>query len=148
MFTHYVSACFQGLTTEKARYALERDGPNELSPPKTTPEWVKFCKQLFGGFSTLLWIGAILCFIAYTIQMTKQEDAQGDNVSAIYYMFAAFLMSNICIFPIYFLRSCYYLVFQKKKIRFYILLCTLYCELSFCLCCMDFLVINLHFFSE
>ncbi|KAI0231032.1 Sodium/potassium-transporting ATPase subunit alpha [Lamellibrachia satsuma] len=69
-----------GLTNEKARVALERDGPNELTPPKTTPEWVKFCKQLFGGFSTLLWIGAILCFIAYTIQSTKQEDTPGDNL--------------------------------------------------------------------
>ncbi|KAK2186782.1 hypothetical protein NP493_189g04015 [Ridgeia piscesae] len=69
-----------GLTPEKARAVLERDGPNELSPPKTTPEWVKFCKQLFGGFSTLLWIGAILCFVAYTIQSTKQEDVPGDNV--------------------------------------------------------------------
>ena len=83
---------FQGLTTEKARYALERDGPNELSPPKTTPEWVKFCKQLFGGFSTLLWIGAILCFVAYTIQVTKQEDAPGDNVSAFYCVFDARLL--------------------------------------------------------
>ena len=76
-----ISLWFQGLTPEKARAVLERDGPNELSPPKTTPEWVKFCKQLFGGFSTLLWIGAILCFVAYTIQSTKQEDVPGDNVS-------------------------------------------------------------------
>ncbi len=39
----------QGLTPERAHQILERDGPNELTPPKTTPEWVKFCKQLFGG---------------------------------------------------------------------------------------------------
>lgn len=79
--SQHVLLLLQGLTNEKARVALERDGPNELTPPKTTPEWVKFCKQLFGGFSTLLWIGAILCFIAYTIQSTKQEDTPGDNVS-------------------------------------------------------------------
>ena len=59
---------------------LERDGPNELSPPKTTPEWVKFCKQLFMGFSMLLWIGAILCFVAYSIQASTYEDPPGDNV--------------------------------------------------------------------
>lgn len=63
-----------GLTEEKARFILERDGPNALSPPKTTPEWIKFCKQLFGGFSTLLWIGAILCFIAYTVEKVTSED--------------------------------------------------------------------------
>ena len=71
---------FQGLTTDKAREVLERDGPNELSPPKTTPEWVKFCKQLFGGFAMLLWVGAILCFVAYTIQTMNTEDPPGDNL--------------------------------------------------------------------
>ena len=74
---------FQGLTPEKAKQVLERDGPNELSPPKTTPEWVKFCKQMFGGFALLLWIGAILCFVAYSIQASTYEDPPGDNVSSI-----------------------------------------------------------------
>uniref|UniRef100_A0A8C3PW85 Sodium/potassium-transporting ATPase subunit alpha n=1 Tax=Chrysolophus pictus TaxID=9089 RepID=A0A8C3PW85_CHRPC len=40
---------------------------NTLTPPPTTPEWVKFCRQLFGGFSLLLWIGSLLCFLAYGI---------------------------------------------------------------------------------
>ena len=71
---------FQGLTPEKAKEYFERDGPNELTPPKTTPEWIKFCKQLFGGFSLLLWIGAILCFVAYSIQASTYEDPPGDNV--------------------------------------------------------------------
>jgi sodium/potassium-transporting ATPase subunit alpha len=31
-----------GLTNAKAKQVLERDGPNALTPPKTTPEWVKF----------------------------------------------------------------------------------------------------------
>jgi sodium/potassium-transporting ATPase subunit alpha len=48
-----------GLTVTRAKEILARDGPNQLTPPKTTPEWVKFCKQLFGGFSILLWIGAM-----------------------------------------------------------------------------------------
>ena len=60
---------------------MERDGPNELTPPKTTPEWLKFCKQLFGGFAMLLWIGAVLCFIAYSIQASQMENVPGDNVS-------------------------------------------------------------------
>ncbi|ESN98833.1 hypothetical protein HELRODRAFT_94925, partial [Helobdella robusta] len=69
-----------GLTQAKAREVLERDGPNQLSPPKTTPEWVKFCKQLFGGFSILLWIGAILCFVAYFIVAATSEDPSKDNL--------------------------------------------------------------------
>jgi len=74
-------ATIQGLTKAKAAEFLRRDGRNELTPPKTTPEWVKFCKQLFGGFSILLWIGAILCFFAYSIQAASYEDVPGDNVS-------------------------------------------------------------------
>jgi len=70
----------KGLSPARAKEILERDGPNELTPPKTTPEWVKFCKQLFGGFSTLLWIGAILCFVAYSIQASTYEDPPGDNL--------------------------------------------------------------------
>lgn len=69
-----------GLTKAKAAEFLRRDGRNELTPPKTTPEWVKFCKQLFGGFSILLWIGAILCFFAYSIQAASYEDVPGDNL--------------------------------------------------------------------
>ncbi|KAK3598325.1 hypothetical protein CHS0354_015336 [Potamilus streckersoni] len=69
-----------GLSPEMARDILHRDGPNELTPPKTTPEWVKFCKQMFGGFSLLLWIGAILCYIAYSIQAGAMENPPGDNL--------------------------------------------------------------------
>lgn len=76
-----MSPILQGLTVDKAREVLERDGPNELSPPKTTPEWVKFCKQMFGGFAMLLWLGAILCYIAYSIEAGTEEDPAGDNVS-------------------------------------------------------------------
>lgn len=70
----------KGLTTAQAKSNYERDGPNALTPPKTTPEWVKFCNQLFGGFSMLLWIGAILCYVAYTIEVTNNPDILGDNL--------------------------------------------------------------------
>ncbi|XP_052120329.1 sodium/potassium-transporting ATPase subunit alpha isoform X5 [Frankliniella occidentalis] len=70
----------RGLSHAKAKENLERDGPNALTPPKTTPEWVKFCKQLFGGFALLLWIGAILCFIAYSIQASTVEEPADDNL--------------------------------------------------------------------
>ena len=48
---------------------LAKHGPNALTPPPTTPEWVKFCQNMFSGFAMLLWFGAILCFIAYGIQV-------------------------------------------------------------------------------
>ncbi|KAM7359513.1 sodium/potassium-transporting ATPase subunit alpha isoform 1-T1 [Cochliomyia hominivorax] len=69
-----------GLSHAKAKENLERDGPNALTPPKQTPEWVKFCKNLFGGFAMLLWIGAILCFVAYSIQASTSEEPSDDNL--------------------------------------------------------------------
>lgn len=69
-----------GLTTQQAKEIYERDGPNALTPPKKIPEWVKFCKNLFGGFALLLWIGAVLCFIAYSIQAGTFDEAPDDNL--------------------------------------------------------------------
>ncbi|GBN13833.1 Sodium/potassium-transporting ATPase subunit alpha [Araneus ventricosus] len=70
----------RGMTTQKAKEVFARDGPNALTPPKKTPEWVKFCKNLFGGFALLLWIGAVLCFIAYSIQASTFEEVPDDNL--------------------------------------------------------------------
>uniref|UniRef100_A0A4X1VV64 Sodium/potassium-transporting ATPase subunit alpha n=1 Tax=Sus scrofa TaxID=9823 RepID=A0A4X1VV64_PIG len=70
----------KGHSPEEAQRILARDGPNTLTPPRSTPEWVKFCKQLFGGFSLLLWTGAILCFVAYGIQMYFHKDPTKDNL--------------------------------------------------------------------
>jgi sodium/potassium-transporting ATPase subunit alpha len=69
-----------GLTKAIHARNLERDGPNALTPPKTTPEWVKFCKQLFGGFAMLLWIGAVLCFFAYGIRSINEDDPAMDEM--------------------------------------------------------------------
>ena len=69
------------MTKQQAAEILHRDGPNALSPPKRTPEWVKFSRNLFGGFAMLLWVGAFLCFLAYSIQATSFDDVQADNVS-------------------------------------------------------------------
>merc|ERR1712088_299652 len=69
-----------GLTSTQAKANLVRDGPNKLTPPPTTPEWVKFCKNLFGGFALLLWLGAILCFLAYGIQASTYEEPPDDNL--------------------------------------------------------------------
>lgn len=77
----FILSPLQGLTNAKAAEFLARDGPNALTPPPTTPEWVKFCRQLFGGFSILLWTGAILCFLAYAIQAATEDEPAGDNVS-------------------------------------------------------------------
>merc|ERR1711983_617387 len=70
----------RGLTDSQAKANYDQYGPNALTPPPTTPEWVKFCKCLFSGFAMLLWIGAILCFVAYTIQASAFEEPPDDNL--------------------------------------------------------------------
>jgi sodium/potassium-transporting ATPase subunit alpha len=70
----------KGLTEERASVLLERDGPNDLTPGRTTPEIVRLAKNMFGGFAMLLWIGAFLCFIAHFLELYTLEDPQYDNV--------------------------------------------------------------------
>merc|ERR1711970_1242722 len=70
----------QGLTDAQAAKGIIEHGRNELTPPPTTPEWVKFLQCLFSGFSCLLWFGAILCFLAYGIQASAYEEPPDDNL--------------------------------------------------------------------
>lgn len=79
LFTRLESDPDQGLTEEQAESKLLRDGPNAITPPKQTPEIVKFLVQLFGGFSALLWFGALLCFGSYAIQASTSGGAK-DNL--------------------------------------------------------------------
>merc|ERR1712117_258662 len=70
----------RGLTEAQAAKNLAEYGRDELTPPPTTPEWVKFCQNLFSGFACLLWLGAILCFLAYGIQASAYEEPPDDNL--------------------------------------------------------------------
>lgn len=56
LIERYQSNIEEGLTTQRARELLEKNGRNALTPPPEVPEWVKFAKLLFGGFSALLWV--------------------------------------------------------------------------------------------
>merc|ERR1719322_641941 len=80
LFKKYKCNPETGLTAAQAKANLERDGPNALTPPPTTPEWVKFLRALFGGFAMLLWLGAGLCFLAYSIQASTLEEPPDDNL--------------------------------------------------------------------
>lgn len=70
----------QGLTTTFAQQILERDGPNELKPPKGTPEYVKFARQLAGGLQCLMWVAAVICFIAFGIELGRGNLTSFDDV--------------------------------------------------------------------
>merc|ERR1712142_451623 len=70
----------EGLTDDQVAKGIREYGLNQLTPPPTTPEWIKFCQNLFSGFACLLWLGAILCFIAYSIQASAYEEPPDDNL--------------------------------------------------------------------
>ncbi|XP_011707438.1 PREDICTED: sodium/potassium-transporting ATPase subunit alpha-like [Wasmannia auropunctata] len=66
-----------GLTNEQARKIMQRDGPNALTPPRLTPEYIKFLKCMFHGFASLLWVCAILCFVLYGVTLLMHEEDIG-----------------------------------------------------------------------
>ncbi|XP_068098327.1 potassium-transporting ATPase alpha chain 2-like [Hyperolius riggenbachi] len=70
----------QGLSTVEAEKILVRDGLNRLSPPKGTPEIVKFLMLMAGGFAIVFWIAAALCFLAYGLQAAQDPTVSKDNL--------------------------------------------------------------------
>lgn len=71
---------FSGLTSARAQQILEKEGLNRLTPPKTTPEFVKFLQHMFYGFSMILWLGLTLCFVAYLIEYFTVDEPNMDNI--------------------------------------------------------------------
>ena len=67
----------QGLTSAKVADLLEEFGPNKLQPPIEDPEWLKLLKTQTGLFNMLLWFGAILCFISYSLKEDRENLALG-----------------------------------------------------------------------
>ena len=68
-----------GLTEVLAEQLLKDNGPNLLTPPKETPEIIKFLKEMTSGFSLLLWVGAALSIIAFIIQYTSDPTSPFDS---------------------------------------------------------------------
>eukprot|EP01083_Nonionella_stella_P006622 19209_1 len=72
---HFDTDLEDGLTEERAAQLLIEVGYNELTPPKHDPWWLRLLKSIFGGFfNILLWLGSILCFIAYGIDDSDIKD--------------------------------------------------------------------------
>lgn len=57
-----------GLTEPQVSANLQLYGPNTIAVSLNVPEWVRFCKCLFGGVSTILWGAALLSFANFSIQ--------------------------------------------------------------------------------
>ena len=57
-----------GLTNPQVQANLQLYGPNSIAVSLHVPEWLRFCKCLFGGNAVILWIAIILSFANFSIQ--------------------------------------------------------------------------------
>jgi len=81
----------EGLTTQRAGQLLHEYGRNVLTPAKQIPVVLKFFLYLFEGFGPLLWVGAILCFIAYYPLSYKTPDGVYNLALSICLIFVIFI---------------------------------------------------------
>ncbi|MFZ4584369.1 MAG: cation-translocating P-type ATPase [Acidimicrobiia bacterium] len=59
-----------GLTSAEAASRLTRDGPNALPPPPQSPAVLEFARQLVHFFAIMLWVAAVLAFVAGLPQLS------------------------------------------------------------------------------
>ena len=64
----------QGMTTAEAEEKLKIHGDNSLSERKKTPWYLKLFHELTTFFSLMLWIGGILCFVAYGLDKSDKSN--------------------------------------------------------------------------
>ena len=72
-----------GISQADADRVLERHHLNELTPAATTHWLIIFAGHMLGGFSLLLWAGAILCFVSYGIRPENVDNLYLGSVLAI-----------------------------------------------------------------
>ncbi|KAI5645379.1 e1-E2 ATPase domain-containing protein [Phthorimaea operculella] len=70
----------RGLSSTKAAYLLHFYGHNTLTPASQNSWWKLLLKSLFTGFSILIWLGALLCLVAYMIEAATKVNASRDNL--------------------------------------------------------------------
>ena len=63
-----------GLTSQEAERRHEEQGPNTLTQKVGSPWYMKLFHEFFSFFSIILWIGAILCFIAFALDTTDKSN--------------------------------------------------------------------------
>ena len=72
LFARLVTDSQMGLSHPQARANLELHGTNDIGRELDAPAWVRFCKNVFGGSSLLLWLGFFLCITNYSIEVRRQ----------------------------------------------------------------------------
>lgn len=84
-----------GLTPEQATEILLREGPNILTSTKTSPDWIRLLKCLFGGMSLLLWIGGFFCILAFFMKINIHAGSLINNFIIGIFLIATVLLTGI-----------------------------------------------------
>ena len=79
-----------GLSKEEVELRQKTYGPNSLPEPKQTPKIVKFLNEISSVFSILLWIAALLSFLAYGLDTTDMGNMWLGVVIVIIILFTGF----------------------------------------------------------
>ncbi|XP_041986596.1 sodium/potassium-transporting ATPase subunit alpha-like [Aricia agestis] len=80
LYTNLETDPVSGLRKEQAHRRLAYDGPNTLTPATQYGWPLLLFKSLCTGFSTLIWLGAILCLTAFVIERATKLDPGTDNL--------------------------------------------------------------------
>jgi magnesium-transporting ATPase (P-type) len=84
LFKRFNSSMEKGLDQEELVKKQQEFGPNLLTPPPTTPFWLKTLINLVGGFQLMLWGGALLSFIVYGYVTISHHTTLPHNVHLTY----------------------------------------------------------------
>ena len=72
---------FQGISEQLAAERLKKDGPNSLTPPKSTHTIFKLIRSVFGGFNLLLWAAAVASLAGYIMELSSiGKNSSMDNL--------------------------------------------------------------------
>jgi len=66
----------KGITDAEAEIRHKRDGPNAFTPPKQTPGWVLYMREMTTGFAIIIWLASIASFICYGLELVPQDVSQ------------------------------------------------------------------------
>lgn len=92
----YRSNVQTGLTKEFAAELLERNGPNKLKELKGTSYWKLLRHNLCGWFQVVLWLGAIINFIAYVYFHTSKSSSEAHSKNEYLYLGTIILVTVVC----------------------------------------------------
>ena len=74
LYRRYDTKPDYGVRQSSVKARQEKDGRNELTPPKRTPKIVLFLREMTNTFAMMLWVGMVLCLITYAIDRSQTSN--------------------------------------------------------------------------